>query len=66
MPGAKRSALAAEVPFDVPRKATAAVSPPEALETPELVREAVGGRDHVEDLLSYLWGRVGTLYGVTR
>ncbi len=36
------------------------------LETPELVREAVGERDHVEDLLGYLWERVGGLYGVER
>ncbi|MBN8616673.1 MAG: carboxypeptidase M32 [Deltaproteobacteria bacterium] len=36
------------------------------LETPELVRDAVGERDHVEDLLGYLWTRVGSLYGVSR
>jgi len=36
------------------------------LEAPEIVRDAVGDRDHVEDLLSYLWERVGTLYGVSR
>ncbi|MGE0791266.1 MAG: carboxypeptidase M32 [Sandaracinaceae bacterium] len=36
------------------------------LEAPEIIRAAVGERDHVEDLLSYLWDRVGTLYGVTR
>jgi carboxypeptidase Taq len=35
-------------------------------EAPEIVREAVGERDHVEDLLAYLWDRVGGLYGVTR
>jgi len=35
-------------------------------EAPEIVRAAVGERDHVEDLLSYLWGRHGKLYGVTR
>ncbi|MFO0714062.1 MAG: carboxypeptidase M32 [Sandaracinus sp.] len=35
-------------------------------ETPEIVKNAVGERDHVEDLLGYLWQRVGTLYGVTR
>ncbi len=37
-----------------------------SLEAPELVRDAVGERDHVEDLLGYLWERVGGLYGVTR
>jgi Zn-dependent M32 family carboxypeptidase len=36
------------------------------VETPEIVRAAVGERDHVEDLLGYLWARVGTLYGVSR
>jgi len=36
------------------------------LETPGLVRDAVGDRDHVEDLLGYLWERVGGLYGTTR
>jgi len=35
-------------------------------EAPELVREAVGERDHVEDLLSYLWDRHGSLYGIER
>jgi carboxypeptidase Taq len=37
-----------------------------ALEAPEIVRAAVGERDHVEDLLAYLWTRVGGLYGVKR
>lgn len=36
------------------------------LEAPEIVRAAVGDRDHVEDLLTYLWGRQGAMYGVTR
>ena len=35
-------------------------------DTPELVRAVVGERDHVEDLLSYLWGRHGALHGVSR
>lgn len=35
-------------------------------EAPDLVRAAVGERDHVEDLLAYLWSRHGALYGVTR
>ncbi len=35
-------------------------------EAPEIVRAAVGERDHVEDLLAHLWGRQGALYGVTR
>lgn len=37
-----------------------------ALEAPEIVRAAVGERDQVEDLLAYLWNRVGTLYGIQR
>jgi carboxypeptidase Taq len=36
------------------------------LEAPEIVRAAVGERDSVEDLLSHLWRRHGTLYGVER
>jgi len=35
-------------------------------DSPDLMRKVVGDRDHVEDLLSYLWGRHGALYGVTR
>jgi carboxypeptidase Taq len=35
-------------------------------EAPEIVRAAVGERDHVEDLLAYLWRRHGALYGVER
>ncbi|HJL20188.1 MAG TPA: carboxypeptidase M32 [Sandaracinaceae bacterium LLY-WYZ-13_1] len=35
-------------------------------EAPDIVRAAVGERDHVEDLLGYLWGRHGALYGVER
>ena len=36
------------------------------LEAPEIVREAVGERDYVADLLDYLWARQGSLYGVSR
>lgn len=36
------------------------------LESPEIVRHAVGDRDHVEDLLTYLWDRQGALHGVKR
>jgi carboxypeptidase Taq len=36
------------------------------LEAPEIVRAAVGERDHVADLLDYLWGRMGEAYGVRR
>ena len=36
------------------------------VEADEIVRDAVGERDHVEDLRGYLWTRVGGLYGVTR
>ena len=36
------------------------------LEAPALMRESIGERDHVEDLLGYLWQRVGGLYGVER
>ncbi len=35
-------------------------------EAPEIVRAAVGRRDHVLDLLDYLWTRMGEAYGVTR
>ncbi len=35
-------------------------------EAPDIVRAAVGERDHVEDLLAYLWSRHGALYGVDR
>lgn len=36
------------------------------LEAPDIVRAAVGERDHVEDPLSYPWGRQGALCGVKR
>ena len=36
------------------------------LEAPEIVRNAVGERDHVADLLDYLWMRMGEAYGVKR
>lgn len=36
------------------------------LEAPQLVAAAVGERDSVEDLLGYLWSRVGGLYGASR
>lgn len=35
-------------------------------EAPEIVRAAVGERDHVADLLDYLWTRMGEAYGVRR
>ena len=35
-------------------------------DSPVLMRRVVGDRDHVEDLLTYLWGRHGALYGVAR
>jgi carboxypeptidase Taq len=35
-------------------------------EAPQIVREAAGERDHVDDLLAHLWNRHGRLYGVTR
>jgi len=35
-------------------------------DAPDIVRAAVGDRDSVEDLLSYLWARHGALYGVAR
>lgn len=36
------------------------------LEAPQIVKDAVGERDHVQDLLDYLWARHGVLYGVER
>lgn len=36
------------------------------VEAPEIVKAAVGDRDHVEDLLDYLWTRMGEAYGVKR
>lgn len=33
-------------------------------DAPVLIREAVGQRDHVADLVAHLWGRQGQLYGV--
>ncbi|MCB9594528.1 MAG: carboxypeptidase M32 [Sandaracinaceae bacterium] len=35
-------------------------------EAPEIIHAAVGDRDHVEDLVSYLWARHGALYGAER
>lgn len=35
-------------------------------EAPDIVRAAVGDRDHVDDLVSYLRGRHGALYGIGR
>ena len=35
-------------------------------DAPRIVSDAVGHRDHVDDLLSYLWSRHGLLHGVTR
>lgn len=35
-------------------------------EAPEIIRAAVGERDHVEDLVAHLWRRHGALYGVER
>ena len=35
-------------------------------DAPELMRRAVGERDHVQDLLDYLWDRHGALYGAKR
>jgi len=35
-------------------------------DAPEIIRDAVGDRDPVEDLVSYLWGRHGRIYGVSR
>jgi carboxypeptidase Taq len=36
------------------------------IEAPEIVREAVGERDMVSDLLDHMWDRFGGLYGVQR
>jgi carboxypeptidase Taq len=36
------------------------------LEAPEIVKAAVGERDHVADLLDYLWERMGEVHGVRR
>ena len=36
------------------------------LDAPDRMRVVVGERDSVEDLLAYLWGRHGTLHGLTR
>jgi carboxypeptidase Taq len=36
------------------------------VEADEIVHDAIGDRDHVEDLLAYLWGRQGAVYGVAR
>jgi carboxypeptidase Taq len=36
------------------------------LEAPEIMAQAVGERDHVEDLLAHLWGRHGALHGLRR
>jgi carboxypeptidase Taq len=36
------------------------------VEAPEIVKAAVGDRDHVEDLTDYLWTRMGEAYGVKR
>lgn len=35
-------------------------------DAPDIMRAAVGERDHVDDLVSYLWNRHGALYGVAR
>ena len=35
-------------------------------EAPAIIAAAVGERDHVEDLVSYLWARHGALYGAER
>jgi carboxypeptidase Taq len=37
-----------------------------AAQAADIVREAVGERDHVEDLLCYLWRRHGAAHGLTR
>lgn len=36
------------------------------VDAPEIVRDAVGDRDHVADLLDDLWARYGGVYGVSR
>jgi carboxypeptidase Taq len=35
-------------------------------DAPRIVENAVGQRDHVEDLVAHLWNRHGALHGVTR
>ncbi len=35
-------------------------------DAPEIIRDAVGERDPVDDLVNHLWGRQGALYGVSR
>lgn len=35
-------------------------------DSPALMAKVVGARDHVADLLDYLWGRHGAVYGVSR
>ena len=35
-------------------------------DAPDILAEKLGERDHVEDLVDYLWGRHGALYGVSR
>ena len=35
-------------------------------DSPVLIHNAVGERDHVEDLLNHLWGRHGALHGLSR
>ncbi|MCP4808583.1 MAG: carboxypeptidase M32 [Proteobacteria bacterium] len=35
-------------------------------DAPDIMAAAVGERDHVEDLVDYLWSRHGALHGVTR
>ena len=35
-------------------------------DAPDILAAKLGERDHVEDLVSYLWGRHGALYGVSR
>ncbi|MCA9568576.1 MAG: carboxypeptidase M32 [Myxococcales bacterium] len=37
-----------------------------SLDGTDRVKAVVGQRDYVEDLLAYLWGRHGALYGLTR
>jgi carboxypeptidase Taq len=36
------------------------------VDAPVIVRDAVGARDHVADLMGHLWGRQGQLYGAGR
>ena len=35
-------------------------------DAPDILRAKLGQRDHVEDLVAYLWGRHGAIYGVSR